>query len=381
MIKIDSLAQLQGLDALNRIAGHQGKDNVIRWPYIAENLDIEPWTKGGELVFVTGLNWDWLEADFIELLNRGLKCSISGLVILTGSPYISSISAKVKQHADALGIPLIEQPYSLPMVTVTELISNAIIMDDLEHKSIKWFIQYLADCPRVSEVDMEKATELGLCLNQPYSVAFLRLQNQQPQQSVKVHYLIEQFIQGQHSPFPLVEYQHGWLAILPLANQRGSEIAQWRDLITELKVQQVIAKVGVCSLSNLMEFPHAVRKAKQSIDFAQSDGVMHYDELGIAQLFTQVEDKQVLDHFCQQQLGEVFRLNEDEQIEMLQQTVLCYFDNLCSLRQTASELEIHRNTLTKRLDKFEALTGKDLSNAHQRLSIQVALVAQRFFNN
>lgn len=381
MITIDSLSQLQGLEKLQRVAGHQGKSNAIRWPYIAENLDIEPWIKGGELVFVTGLNWDWVEADFIQLLNRGLSCAISGLVILTGSPYIESISDKVKQHADRLGIPLIEQPYSIPMVTVTQLISNAIIMDDLKQKSAKWFIQYLADCPRVSELDLDKSMELGLTTDHPCSVAFIHQQQGDKQQRISLHYLIEQFIERHHSPYPMIEYQNGWLAVLPILVADSNQSAIWQALVTQLELQQMMVKVGVCTLHRLSQFPDVVRKAKQSSDFAPVLGVMHYDELGIAQLFTQVEDKQVLNHFCQQQLEQVFRCSEDAQMRRLKQTVLCYFDNLCSLRQTAKELQIHRNTLTKRIEKFEQLTGKDLNNSHQRLSIQVALVAQRFFNN
>lgn len=70
VITIKELQQIQGLKELKICAGHQGNSNVIRWPYIAESSDIEPWIKGGELIFVTGLNWNWVTDDFIELIKK-----------------------------------------------------------------------------------------------------------------------------------------------------------------------------------------------------------------------------------------------------------------------------------------------------------------------
>ena len=40
-------------------------------------------------------------------------------------------------------------------------------------------------------------------------------------------------------------------------------------------------------------------------------------------------------------------------------------------------LNIHRNTLTNRLNKIEQLTGNSLSDAQQRLCLQNALVMER----
>lgn len=131
MISIESLNQINGLETLQLRAGKQGERNAIRWPYIAESTAIEEWTKGGELIFVTGLNWNWSTADFICLIQKAQQQCASGIVLLTQSPYLESIPNEVLTFANEQGFPLIEQPYSLPMVNVTERLSNAIIMDDL----------------------------------------------------------------------------------------------------------------------------------------------------------------------------------------------------------------------------------------------------------
>ena len=77
MISIGSLNQISGLEALRFRAGLQGSKNAIRWPYIAENTEIENWTKGGELIFVTGLNWKWTVQELITLIEKARLSSRS----------------------------------------------------------------------------------------------------------------------------------------------------------------------------------------------------------------------------------------------------------------------------------------------------------------
>lgn len=50
------IPRLPGLEAIRFRAGLQGGNRPVRWPYVAENDSIAPWVRGGELVFVTGIN-------------------------------------------------------------------------------------------------------------------------------------------------------------------------------------------------------------------------------------------------------------------------------------------------------------------------------------
>lgn len=56
-----------------------------------------------------------------------MAAKVAGLVILTGDAYIGRLPAALLKLADQQQLPLLEQPYSLPMVTVTEVIGRAIV--------------------------------------------------------------------------------------------------------------------------------------------------------------------------------------------------------------------------------------------------------------
>ncbi|MGK0445746.1 MAG: hypothetical protein ACJA1U_002697 [Bermanella sp.] len=121
------LSSLKGLESIHLRGGSNGASNEIRWPYVAENRSFEPWIKGGELVFVTGISRHRTPENLAQALYEGKACNIAGLVVLTGDAFISRLPQSLCKLADELNLPLFEQPYSLPMVTVTETISRAII--------------------------------------------------------------------------------------------------------------------------------------------------------------------------------------------------------------------------------------------------------------
>jgi len=124
------IPQLPGLETIRLRGGSSGAGNAVRWTYLAENRSFSNWVQGGELVFVTGISRHRSPENLAECLYEGKDCRISGLVVLTGDAYIGQLPAMLSRLADELAIPLFEQPYSLPLVTVTETIARAILADE-----------------------------------------------------------------------------------------------------------------------------------------------------------------------------------------------------------------------------------------------------------
>ncbi|MBU2953743.1 PucR family transcriptional regulator [Marinobacter sp. F3R08] len=126
-LRCRDVPQLPGLDAIRLRGGASAANNSVRWPYVAENRSFKSWVKGGELIFVTGISRHRSPQNLAECLYEGKECNVSGLVVLTGDAYIGQLPNTLCRLADELAIPLFEQPYSLPMVTVTEAIGRAIV--------------------------------------------------------------------------------------------------------------------------------------------------------------------------------------------------------------------------------------------------------------
>ena len=177
-LSLADILALPGLQELHLRAGQAALGNPVRWPYVAENADIADWVMGGELVFVTGINHPRDEDNLLLLVRQAVERATAGLVILTGAEYIQAIPASVIAEAERLGLPLLEQPYGLKMVVVTQAIGTALVQQQMIGSSRQHVLEQLLEGDYQSlDVLLQRAASLDLPLSVPRQVALLRLQN------------------------------------------------------------------------------------------------------------------------------------------------------------------------------------------------------------
>ncbi|WP_432452931.1 MULTISPECIES: PucR family transcriptional regulator [unclassified Agarivorans] len=381
-LKVSEITAIAGLEAFVLRAGAGGADNSVRWPYVAENLEVGPWLLGGELIFVTGINLQRSVEDYQQLIVEAQAKYAAGIVILTGSEFIPMIPEAVLAFAEQRDFPLFEQPYSLPMVKVTELICNRIIQADLAEHSLRWFLSHVIESPRkLPALARQRANSLELDLHQPLLVALVLPMVSDDVDLSAWAFSLNRQLEAYPHRLPILEYQDGWY--LFLANPEGlnheQQIHLWSELATQLAAAHLNCALGVsASPQGIIHLGLAAQQAKQAAQFARNSArqtVLHYADLGINQIFSAVDNHELLADFCRQQLGPLFA-NREPQAKLLKHTLAVYFENLCSARQTAQSLGIHRNTLQHRLQKFESLSQRQLNNAQQRLALQNALMME-----
>ena len=227
-LTVSELLALEGLSALRLRAGKQGLQRAVRWYYVAENEHIAEWIMGGELVFITGINHPRDEANLIQLLMEGKQRGIAGMVILTGEAYIHAIPATLIALADELGMPLIEQPYLLKMVIVTERIGTALVRSENVLQSQRDILMQLVtgDYPDLQMLH-QRALHQQLDFTRPLRLAALRLEGLSrlfrqfpPEQAeawlLQAHRSVRQQLQQQlnqqGNPFPLLERSNMFLS-------------------------------------------------------------------------------------------------------------------------------------------------------------------------
>ena len=99
-------------------AGEAALDAPVRWVHISELPDPTPWLSGGELLLTTGMGLDTPEqqrAYVARLADHGL----AGLGVGTGFGW-DRLPPALVEAAEALSFPLLEVPYDLPFIAVTE---------------------------------------------------------------------------------------------------------------------------------------------------------------------------------------------------------------------------------------------------------------------
>lgn len=400
-LSVADVLALPGLQELHLRAGQAALGNPVRWPYVAENADIADWVMGGELVFVTGINHPRDEANLLLLVRQAVERATAGLVILTGAEYIQAIPASVIAEAEHLGLPLLEQPYGLKMVVVTQAIGTALVQQQMLGSSRQHVLAQLLEGDYQSlDVLLQRATSLDLPLSVPRQVALLRLQNSEQlfdgdaadngerllhdnrqclQQS------LEQCLQTLGDALPLISQGEHWIALLPCTGSQDEQ--RNRRLLSELlgnldeRLQPQRAVLGLSTGGHPPQrFALALGQARQALVAAQAFperlGLCSFNELGVIELLGAIRDRSLLERFVERTLGPL--IGDDSRHEpVLMPTLEAWFFENANLALAAQRLGVHRNTLSYRVQRIEALTGCSFDDPHDRLNISIALLIRR----
>ncbi|HFT4687352.1 TPA: PucR family transcriptional regulator [Klebsiella pneumoniae] len=371
-LTVSELLALEGLSALRLRAGKQGLQRAVRWYYVAENEHIAEWIMGGELVFITGINHPRDEANLIQLLMEGKQRGIAGMVILTGEAYIHAIPATLIALADELGMPLIEQPYLLKMVIVTERIGTALVRSENVLQSQRDILMQLVtgDYPDLQMLH-QRALHQQLDFTRPLRLAALRLEGLSrlfrqfpPEQAeawlLQAHRSVRQQLQQQlnqqGNPFPLLERSNMFLFLLPDEEGEGFQQKKWLQQWLQALADGEESLSLLCGLSapvrQLQGYPRALSQARQALlnDF------MH-DTLG-----------------CLIEPGR-------KAPWLLLETLETLLQENGNVVRAADRLGLHRNTLHQRIQRIEKLTGYPVSHPQFHLNASVALVIWRLSQN
>lgn len=400
-LSIRDVLLLPRLQAMRLRAGQAGEHHTVRWPYVAENESIAEWVLGGELVFVTGINQLRSEANLCQLVREAHERRCAGLVILTGPEYIHEIPDSVLHEADRLGLPLIEQPYALPMIVVTEAIGSALVQAQWLGSSRQQFVEHLLEGHLADDaVRAHRAASLAIDLRQPRQVLVLTLggsaalfRSYAPDMAET---LLQSFRQGVLShltralaelgePWPIVSQAEQWLALLPAAAsdeaQRNRSLVEQllhtlNDGDTPLRVFGGLS--AVCPQAR--DLPRGLTQARQALVAAQSFperlGLCCFEELGVLELLVAIRDRSLLDRFVQTTLGPLLQHDHGHHAA-LTPTLEAWTHTNGNLVAAAQRLNVHRNTLNYRMQQIQTLTGLDLNDAQHRLNIAIALMIWR----
>ncbi len=100
------------------VAGEGALDRAVRWVHISELPDPTPWLSGGELLLTTGLQLGD-DAEQREYVARLSAHGLSGLGFGAGFSHEHTPPALAEAAAE-LGFPLLEIPYEVPFIAITE---------------------------------------------------------------------------------------------------------------------------------------------------------------------------------------------------------------------------------------------------------------------
>jgi purine catabolism regulator len=122
---------------------------------------------------------------------------------------------------------------------------------------------------------------------------------------------------------------------------------------------------------------HEARCALDAAALAATNGdtehVASYTDLGSFQLLLSLQDDEALRLYCDSVLGALEDGGNGDYGDELLRSLEVFIEQNGQWERAARELFCHRHTLRYRIRRIEELTGRDLSNARDRIEFWLAL--------
>lgn len=365
-LTVESLIDELGLTL---VSGREASKTHVRWVHSTELADPTPWLKGGELLLTTGMQLDGPKSQR-ELIDRLADHDIAGLGFGTGFRHRRLPAALVKA-AERRGFPLFEVPYELPFIAITERAFARLLDERYEMLQRSMVGDVLAEAlsGHLYPEDLQ-ARLRPFGIGAQIAVLAFRVPDATAGAGA-----IERLLGAAQVP-NLVAIRNGIVcAVVDVSETEPLELARTLrgELLARFGEAHAAASRPAAIHSLRMSF-HEARCALEAVRLRNGDGpeVASYEDLGAFQLLLSLQDDDALHSYCRSVLGPIEQ-GEGEYGDELVRSLDVFLEHNGHWEKAAAALYCHRHTLRYRIRRIEQLTGRDFSNARDRIEFWLAL--------
>jgi PucR family transcriptional regulator, purine catabolism regulatory protein len=365
-LTVESLIGELGLELAS---GHEAAQAHVRWVHSTELSDPTPWLRGGELLLTTGIQLDGPKSQR-ELIERLADHRIAGLGFGTGFKH-KRLPAALVTAARKRGFPLFEVPYELPFIAITERAFAQLVNERYEMLQRNMAGDVLAEALTGHLYPEELQARL-----RPFGigdqVAVLAFALDDPSAAAAP---LERALEAERAR-SLVAIRAGLLcAVIDAEGQDPIALAGKLRGVLSPRVGEVRASASRAGAAHSLRLSfHEARCALEAVRLQNGSApeVASYRDLGAFQLLLSLQDDDALISYCRGVLGPVEQ-GEGDYGEELLRSLDVFIEHNGHWEKAASSLFCHRHTLRYRVRRVEQLTGRDFSNARDRIEFWLAL--------
>ena len=370
-----TVASLIGELGLELACGQESADAHVRWVHSTELPDPTPWLKGGELLLTTGMQLKGPKLQR-ELIDRLADHDIAGLGFGTGFAH-KRLPAALVSAASRRGFPLFEVPYALPFIAITERAFARLLDERYELLQRAMVGDVLAEVltGHLYPEDLQ-ARLRPFGIGERVAVLAFRLADASAGVAV-----VEGILARERVP-SLVAIRAGLLcAVIDPDGTPGAAPLEPVELARTIRAElagrfgdvRAAASRATATHSLRMAF-HEARCALEAVRLRNGSApeVASYADLGAFQLLLSLQDDDALSSYCRSVLDPIER-GEGEYGDELVRSLDVFIEHNGHWEKAANALFCHRHTLRYRIRRIEQLTGRDFSNARDRIEFWLAL--------
>ncbi|MEG0307986.1 MAG: PucR family transcriptional regulator ligand-binding domain-containing protein [Clostridium sp.] len=400
MIKCRELMKLSSFKNIELVAGINGLDRNVSWPYVGQTESVAQWVHGGELLFITGMGRNIDDKSLVGLLKESIHKNLAGLVILIGNDYIKEVSCEIIDVANENDFPVFQMPWSIKLIDVTREISSFIMEKQFEERKGKDFLGKLLfseEYTRENIYNIVKSYEISIKPKWFISIFNIGTKKIDVNYKYKNVMIDSDYVQEtinsmcRENNVSVISLMHGDNIICLISeeecgasNDSGKYIKVVYKLLKEkykiLDIYLCIGRAYRDIYDMKKSYEEAINGLRLQIRGSIKEDIIEYSNLGIYRLLFEVENIDEIKKYYNEVLGNLLEYDRKNDTNLID-TLKAYLFNNCNLIKTSQNVFIHRNTLVYRLNKIKNILNIDLDSSMCRVELMNCIMIANYLKS
>lgn len=371
---------------ITMIAGEQGLSNIVSWVHMIETKEASTFLEGGEIAFTTGIGLNH-SLSILELVENIWKNRAAGVVLNIG-PFLEDIPQEVIDFGNSHDFPVFTVPWKTHIAEIMRIFSYMITKSEQVNLEIAAAFKNALFFPKQEELYVVPLSQHGFNLNWNYYSCAIRIM-QSARHSISQKRLeavcldIDNHLQHRkYKKFAIFYNENQLIAITGNYTEKTMD-AFTHDIYEYLshylrKNEHFYISIGK-STKSIRCLYKSYRQALSIQNFLQnrknSSHLLSYSDMGIYKLLLGIEDKDILEEYYEKTIQPLITYDQKNDSD-LAKVLWCYLKHNGSVKDTADELFVHRNTVNYKLNRVAEILDMNLSSLDTRLQLTLGFMLQ-----
>ena len=379
------IKQVNNMD-ITLAAGEKGIHNLVTWIQMVETIEASTFLEGGEVAVLTGFGLNNRQT-LLELTKNIYNKNAAGLILNTG-PFLEKASDDVLAFGNENNFPIFIVPWKVHLSEIMRIFCSTILKDDQKNLETAAAFKNAIFFPKQEELYIIQLSQRGFHINWTYSVSVINIKSSKYCRSKELNSIVinlKNHLQHDYGNFDI--FLHDSEIIVITGDYTNSELKNFTtELINHLKLlvnSKENFSIGVGKQTKSIRCLYKSYRQAKSIQKLQSKNkidksLISYSDMGIFKLLMSIEDQEILHEYYEhiiQPIKDYDKTNNSSLTTVLRS----YLKNNGSVKETADELFVHRNTVNYKINKIEELLNMNLSSLDTRLQLSIGFMLEDMF--
>lgn len=365
------------------IAGKGGMHNLVTWVHMVETTEASDFLEGGEIAFTTGLGLG-NRTNLLDLLRLMYEKEVAGVIVNTG-PFIEEIPQNAIDFCNENNFPLFVIPWKIHLAEVMRIFCFAITKDEQRILETAAAFKNAIFFPKQEELYVVPLSQQGFHVNWNYAVCMMNLSHSATDLSIRLEQLVtslDTYARHKYDNFAI--FSHDTEILIVAGNYSEQELHTFiQDLSSracQLLASGESVSMGCGKLTKSIRCLWKSYRQAKSIQKLQENGkidhsLIFYSDMGIYKLLMGIEDREIIQEYYDKTIRPLLDYDKKNDSD-LAVVLRAYLNHNGSVKETADELYVHRNTINYKLTRISEILDMDLSQLNTRLQLRIGFMLE-----